>query len=151
MILFLSINSTEFSLQFSLSLFQVLVSSLLLLLVELVLSQSLLLSKNDFLNKNLLVLEHVSLREEIQFLVQGGIDFVHGSVFLEESSESSLLSDPHDFLGHSGVLGTSSLSDSHVSSLSLLLESLVGSESGVDLDILLSDESAGDHRSNVGS
>ena len=112
-------------------------------------SYSLLLSLDDFLNENFLVLEHVTFGQEIKLLIKGRVDFSHSSILLEESSEGSLFSDPEDFLGHSGVLGSSSLTNSHMSSLSLLLESLVGSESGVDGDVFLLDESSVDVRLDV--
>ena len=107
------------------------------------------LFSNDSLDKDLLVLENVTLGQHVELLVHLRLDLASGSVFSEESSESSLSPDPENFLGHSGISATSSLTDSHMSTFSLFRQSLKSSESGVDFDISLSDKAVLDKESNV--
>lgn len=93
----------------------VLESSGLLLLFELLFSDLLLLHLVDGLDEDGLVLELVTLGGEIEVVVDVLGDLLGFSVFSKKSSEDSLSSHPEDFLGHSGVLGTLSLTVSAVS------------------------------------
>jgi hypothetical protein len=141
--------SLNLLLEFSLSLLKIVLSSLLLKLNLMVISLSLGLLRNNSLDKDLFVLVDVTLGEHIKLLVHLRIDFTLSSVLSEKSSEGSLSSDPKDFLWHSGISTTSSLTDSHVSSLSLFSESFESSESRVDFNISLSDYSVLDEGSDV--
>ena len=106
-------------------------SSSLSLLSELLLSDLLLLDFMDGLDKNRLVLELVTLRSEIELMVDVLGNLLSLSVLLEESSENSLSSHP-EYLGwHSGVLGSLSFSVSSMSSLSLGHMELFASRYGV--------------------
>ena len=152
MILFLLVLlSDDLLLKFSLSLLEVMISSLLLKLGLLVLSLGLGLLGDNSLDKNLLVLVDVTLGKQVKLLIHLALELSLGSVLFEESSESPLSSDPDNLGWHSSIGASPSLSDSHVSSLSLLGESFEGSESGVDFDISLSDKSVLDEGSDVGS
>lgn len=152
MILILSVLlSLDLLLKFSLSLLLVMLSSLALQLDQLIISLSFGFLRDNSLNENLLVFEHVTFRKHVELLVHLRVDFTLSSIFSKKSSESSLSSYPEDFLGHSGISTTSSLSDSHMSSLSLFRESFESSESGVDFDISLSDKSIFDEGSDMGS
>ncbi len=94
----------------------------------------------DGLDQDSLVLVLVTLGVEVEGVVQALVDLAGLSVLAEQSSEGSLSSDPEDLDWESGVAGTSSLTDTGVSSSSLgdLVES--GSGARVDLDTLLDNE-----------
>ena len=143
--------SLNFLLKFSLPLFLVMLSSLTLKLIILLNSLGLIFLSNNSLDKNLLILIDVTLGQQVELLIHMSLDLSRRSVFLKKSSESSLPSDPKDFLRHSGISTTSSLTNSHMSSFSLFSESLKSSESRVDLDISLSDHSVFDEASDVES
>ena len=68
-------------------------------------------------------------------------DLLGLSILPEESSEDSLSPHPHDLDGHSGVLGSLSLSVTVVSSLSSGLMVLLDSESRVHMDLSSHDQS----------
>eukprot|EP00178_Gracilaria_changii_P001744 TRINITY_DN1244_c0_g1_i1.p1 TRINITY_DN1244_c0_g1~~TRINITY_DN1244_c0_g1_i1.p1 ORF type:complete len:113 (+),score=23.85 TRINITY_DN1244_c0_g1_i1:249-587(+) len=72
------------------------------------------------------------------------VDLAGGLVLLEQISEGSLSSDPKNLDGHSSVLGTSSFTESSVSSLALGLEVVSSSGSGVHGDLPLDDEAVVD-------
>ena len=112
-----------------------------LLLSKLLLSDFLLLHLVDRLNQDGLVLELVTLGSEVEVMIDLLGDFLGLSVLSEESSKNSLSSHPLDLDWESGVLGTSSLSVSLMSALSLSLVDSLDSGSRVDLDLSLHDES----------
>lgn len=91
-------------------------SSSLSLLLELILSDLLVLHLVDSLNENGLVLELVTLRGKIEVMIDILGDFLSLSILLEESSENSLSSHPEDLGRHSCVSGTLSLTETSVSS-----------------------------------
>ena len=91
-------------------------SSSLSLLLKLGLSDFLLLHLVDGLDQHRLVLELVTLRAEIEVMVDILGDLLGLSVLLEESSEDSLSSHPNNLRWHSGVSGTLSLTEASVSS-----------------------------------
>ena len=82
------------------------------------------LSGVDDFHQDLLVLELVTLSSLVQLLVQVSVDLLLGSVLSEHSSEDSHSSHPQDLEGHSGIGGTSSSTQTVMSSLSLSFELL---------------------------
>ena len=102
----------------SLSKFGVLLSSGFLLLGQLLGSDLLALALVDGFDQDLLVLELVTLRANVEFVVLMLVDLLLGSVFSQKSSKDSLSSDPEDLSGHSGFLGTSSFTVTAVSTFS---------------------------------
>lgn len=94
----------------------------------------------DGFDQDLLVLELVTLGGKVEAVVLVSIDLLGLSIFSEQSSQDSLSSDPKDFLWHSGILGTSSLTDTSVSTLGLLFGMSSSSGSRVDDDLFSSDK-----------
>ena len=86
----------------------------------------------NVLHKDALVLELVTLALEVQRVVKVLVDLGGLSVLLEETTENAHTADPDHLGGEAGLAGTSSLTTSHVSSLSLGLESLVDTGARVD-------------------
>ena len=86
------------------------------LFLELGLSDFLLLHLVDGLDQNGFVLELVTLRAEIEMMVDILGDLLGLSILLEKSSEDSLSSHPEDLRRHSCVSGTLSLTETVVSS-----------------------------------
>lgn len=123
--------------------------SSLLLLSELLLSNLLLLHLVDGLDQHGLVLELVTLGGEVEVMVDVAGDLLGLSILSEQSSEDSLSAHPLHFGGHSCVLGSSSLSVTAVSALSLCLVNSLDSGAGVHLDLSLHDESVLNELSDV--
>jgi len=128
------------SLNLSLSLLEVVLSSVLLFLLDLVVSGLLRLFLLNGLDQDLLVLEEVTLGEHVELVVKSLVDLSLLAEFAEESTEGSLSAHPKDLAGHSGVAGTLSLTDSAVSTFSLFEEALSGAVTGVDGHVLLENE-----------
>lgn len=100
-------------------------SSGLLLLCEFLFSLLLSLHFVNGLDQDSLILELVTLGSQIEVMVDILGDLLCLSILSEETSENSLSSHPEDLAWHSCVLGTSSLTGTVVSSLSLgLVDSL---------------------------
>ena len=97
----------------------VLGSSGLGLLLKILLADDLSLGAVDFLNKNVLVLELVTLGGEVELVVHLAIDLLLVSVSLEEATEDAKTAHPEDLLGHTGVAGTLSLTDTLMAALAL--------------------------------
>ena len=123
--------------------------SSLLLLLELTFSDLLLLHLVDGLDKNSLVSVLVTLGGEVEMMVDVSSDLLGLSILSEESSENSLSTHPLDLDWHSSVSGTSSLSVTSMSSLSLGLEHSLASGSGVHSNLLLDDKTVLSELSNV--
>ena len=102
-------------------------SSGLSLLLELGLSDLLLLHLVDGLNEHRFVLELVTLGTEVEVMVDILGDLLGLSVLLEKSSEDSLSSHPDDLRRHSCVLGTLSLTITRVSSYNFNQQSKLSS------------------------
>jgi len=115
--------------------------SSLLLFGELVLSDSFLLLLVDGLNKDSLVLVDVTLSMDVEEMIDILGDLLGFSILLQKSSKDSGSSLPQDLGWHSSVSGTSSLTSSVVSTLSLGLMNSLASGSGVHADLSLHDES----------
>lgn len=63
-----------------------------------------------------------------------------GTVFLQHSAQNTHSADPEDLGGHSGFLGTLSLTETHVSALSLGLGSGANTSTRVNLVGLTDDQ-----------
>ncbi len=105
---------------FSLPLLEVVLSSVLLLLLELVGSCLFGLLLLDSFDQNFLVLEHVSLGEHVELVIKGFVNFSLLSELSEQSSECSLSSHPDHLAGHPGITGTLPLTNTAVSAFPLL-------------------------------
>lgn len=103
----------------------------------------------DILNENSFVLEDVSLGFEIAFVVKVLIDLVLLSVFLEQAAENSLAAHPKHFSGHTSITGTSALTNTGVSSLSLGGEPLSNAGTRVDGGRLLQNKTISDEFANI--
>jgi hypothetical protein len=71
--------------------------------------------------------------------VQMLVNFLGLAVLAEETTENAHAADPDDLLGEASLAGTSSLTSASVSTLSLGLETLVNTSTGVDGVGLLDD------------
>lgn len=114
-------------------------SSGLSLLLQRLLTSSLSLSLDDVLNQSSLVLEGVTLGRQVQAVVQVLVDLASISVLSQQSSQDSQSSHPDNLRGHTSILGTLSLTVTHVSTSSLGLGVSSSSRSGVDGHRLLHD------------
>jgi hypothetical protein len=123
--------------------------SSLLLFLELGLSDLLLLHLVDGLDKNSLVSVLVTLGSEVEEMVDISGDLLGLSILSEESSEDSLSSHPLDLNWHSSVSGTSSLTVTLMSALSLGLMHSLDSGSRVHSNLSLNDETILIELSNV--
>jgi len=94
----------------------------------------------DGLDQDGLVLELVTLGAKIQLMVEILGDLLGIAILAEEATENALASHPQHLLGHTGVLGTLSLTVTGVTALALGL--LVGLNSGarVHVDLASHDE-----------
>ena len=77
------------------------------------------------------------------------VDLVGISVLLEKTTENAHAADPQNLAGHTGVLGTSSLTETGVSTKALGLESLASSVTGVDNWRLADDETILNELANI--
>lgn len=134
-------------------------SSGLGLLLQRLLTGSLSLGLDDVLNQSSLVLEGVTLGRQVQAVVQVLVDLASLSVLGQQSSQHSQSSHPHNLRWHTGVLGTLSLTVTHVSTGSLGLGVSSSAGSGVDghwlldngtVTVQLSDGSTGVGRGQLG-
>jgi len=118
----------------------VLVPSSLSLVCHLLCSGLLQLLLVDKLHQNSLVLEYITLRFKVKFVVHVDVNLLCGSVLLKESSEDTETSDPQNLHWHTGIGCSLPLTSSHVSSLPSGLCMLSSSGSGVDGYWFLDDE-----------
>ena len=124
-------------------------SSVLLFLLELIGSSLLRFLLLNGLDEDLLVLEHVTLGEHVELVVQSLVNLSLFAELSEESSESSLSPHPQYLAGHSSVTGTFPLSDTAMSAFPLFKETLSSSMSRMDSDVLLEDKTVLDELLNV--
>lgn len=103
------------------------------------LTSSLGLSLDNVLNQSSLVLESVTLSSQVQVVVQVSVDLTRVSVLSQQSSQHPQSSHPQHLGWHTGVLGTLSLTETHVSTVSLGLGHDSGRGSGVSSNGLLHD------------
>ena len=115
-------------------------SSSLSLGLELLLTDLLLLHLVDTLDEDGLVLEEVTLGGKIEVMVDILGDLLGFSILSEKSTEDSLAAHPQDLGGHTGVLGTLSLTVTVVSALSFGLVHSLNAGARVHMDGLLEDE-----------
>ena len=108
--------------------------------LELLFTDLLLLHLVDSLNENGLVLEEVTLGANVEVMIDILGDLLGLSVLTEKSTEDSLATHPKDLNGHTGVLGTLSLTETGVSSLSLGLVHSLATRARVHMDGSLDDE-----------
>ncbi len=106
------------------------------------------LSLVDSFDKNSLVLVLITLSSHVEEMIDMVIDLSLLTILAEQSSENSLSSDPHDLSWHTSLSGTSALTWTHMSTLTLGSEVQSNSGSGVDSDWLLDDEAVLDKLSD---
>jgi len=127
----------------------VLKTTSLSLSLEDLLGDGLVLLLVDGLHESLLVLEDVTLGAQVEVVVHVLVDLVGISVLLEKTTEDAHAADPQNLAGHTGILGTSSLTETGVSTKALGLESLAGSVARVDNWRLTDDETVLDELADV--
>jgi len=127
----------------------VLSSSGLSLVLEVLLTNDFSLGAVDLLNKNVLVLELVSLGGEVESVVHSAIDLLLVSVPLEQSTEHTEAAHPQDGFGHTGARSSLSLTSSLMTALALGLSVKLAAGARVGSDILSHDESVLHELSNV--
>ena len=71
----------------------------------------------DELHQDTLVLEHVTLSLQVQLVVEMTVNLFGLAVTLEEASQHTHPFHPHFLLGHSGILGTLSLTVTSMTAL----------------------------------
>jgi len=82
-------------------------------------------------------------------VVHLAVDFLLVSIPSEKSTEDTKASHPQDLLGHTGVLGTLSLTVTLMATLALGLGPLLAAGTRVGGDVLSHDQSVLDELSNV--
>ena len=103
----------------------------------------------DGLNKDVLVLELVTLGAEVESVVDVLVDLLGVTVLDQEASEDSLAAHPQDLDGHTGVLGTLSFTVASVSALALGLVHALAAGAGVHLNLLAHDQTILHQLANV--
>lgn len=109
------------------------------LLLQRLLTSSLSLGLDNVLNQRSLVLEGVTLSRQVKAVVQVLVNLASVSVLSQQSSQDSQSSHPQNLRWHTSVLGTLSLTVTHVSTVSLGLGMSSSSGSRVGGDRLLDD------------
>ena len=89
----------------------------------------------DGFNQDTLVLELVTFGTQVEVMVDFLADLLGVSILSEKSSQNSLSSHPEDFLGHSGVLSSLSLTVTTMSSLSFGFMISLYSSFGVHVEL----------------
>ena len=115
-------------------------SSVLLLLFKLVGSGLFRFFLLNGLDKNFLILEHITLSQHIELMIQSLINLPLLAEFPQKSSESSLSPHPQNFSGHPRVASTFPFSDTAMPAFPFFQETLPSSVSRVDSDVLFEDE-----------
>ena len=67
------------------------------------------------LNESALVLEGVTLAQVVELVVEVLVDLASGTVANEQTTENTHAAHPHEFTGHTGLLGTLTLTQTPVS------------------------------------
>lgn len=107
------------------------------------------LKLDDGFHQNSLVLVHVTLDLVVQFTVQVLIDLLLGSVLLQKSAKDSDAAHPQSLFRHTSVSGTSTATETRVSTKALSSISFSYASSGVDLDGLLDNQTIIEQLANV--
>jgi len=94
----------------------------------------------DVLNEGTLVLEGVTLAEEVQLVVQVLVDLSGGAVLDQKATEDTETAHPEDLAGHTGVLGTLPLTETTVTTKATGGVQLTGTGARVHGDGLADDE-----------
>jgi hypothetical protein len=97
----------------------VLGSSSLSLGLEVILADDFSLGLVDSLNKDVLVLELVTLGTEVKLVVHLAVNLLLFSVSAEQTTKDAETAHPNDLLGHTGVSGTLSLTGALMATLAL--------------------------------
>ncbi|GMT32827.1 hypothetical protein PFISCL1PPCAC_24124, partial [Pristionchus fissidentatus] len=95
----------------------------------------------DELHEVSLVLEGVTLGAEVQNVVQVLVDLLGLSVLLQKAAEDAHASHPDNLLGHTGILGTETLSGASKTNFAASLGELTGTVTGVHSDGFADDKS----------
>merc|ERR1712110_195235 len=127
----------------------VLKTTSLSLSLEDLLGDGLILLLVNGLHEVLLVLEDVTLGSQVEVVVHVLVDLVGISVLLEKTTEDAHAADPQNLAGHTGILGTSSLTEAGVSTETLGLKSLAGSVARVNNGGLADDETVLDEFADI--
>jgi hypothetical protein len=101
------------------------------------------------LDQDSLVLELVTLGAKVELMVDVLGDLLGVAVLSEEASEDSLSAHPQDLLGHTGVLGTLSLTVAAVTALALGLVEGLDARAGVHVHLALHDQTVLEQLANV--
>jgi hypothetical protein len=104
------------------------------------LTGSLSLTLVNVLHEDTFVLEDITLRLHVKFVVKVGVNLGGFPVLLQETAENTLAAHPKDLDRHTGVGATFALTMTAVSTLSTLFLVLQGTSTGVDNLWLLDDE-----------
>ena len=109
--------------------------------LEILLADNFSLGLVDGLNKDVLVLELVTLGTQVQLVVHLAVDLLLLSIPTEQSTEDAKSAHPEDLLGHTGVLGTLSLTGTLMAALALGLSPCLCARSRVGCNNLSHDQS----------
>ena len=101
------------------------------LLLKSTLTKSLSLGPLDVLDESALVLEGVTLAQVVELVVEVLVDLARGTVADEQATENTHAAHPEDVAGHTGLLGTLTLTQAAVSADSAGLVELTGASTGV--------------------
>jgi len=127
----------------------VLGSSCLSLGLEVLLADDFGLGLVDSLNKDVLVLELVTLGAHVELVVHLAVNLLLFSIPTEQSTEDTKAAHPKELLGHTSVLGTSSLTSSLMATLALGLGVCLAAGARVGGDDLSHDQSVLNKLPNV--
>jgi len=114
------------------------------LLLDLAFTSLLSLSLVDVFNKRSLVLEGVTLAQMVKLMVQMLIDLAGSTILYEQATQNSETTHPQNLAGHSGVGGTLSLTETHMTTLTSSVGEGTGSGAGVHGHWFLDDETVDD-------
>lgn len=96
------------------------------------------------LDEGTLVLEGVTLAQEVELVVEVLVDLAGSAVLDEQTTEDAETAHPDDLAGHTGVLGTLSLTETPVATDAAGSSQLPGARARVHGDGLADDEAIGD-------
>lgn len=114
------------------------------LLLEDTLTVTLSLGLLDVLNESALVLEGVTLAQVVELVVKVLVDLASSTVADEEATENTHAAHPENLAGHTGLLGTLTLTQTAVSADSAGGVELTGTDAGVHGNGLADDEAIAD-------
>lgn len=103
----------------------------------------------NVLHQSALVLESVTLSLQVEIVVQVLVDLLGITVLLQQITQDSDTAHPQDFLRHSGISGTTTLTESSVTTFATGLSFDASTEARVDLSWLLDDQTVLDQTSDV--